>query len=71
MGYSEQVIVRFDYDEMDQRRAKQELEVVYEMPRSENIFTYMMQNHYSSPPGMDFDVRAGDHLTDENLEEKA
>ena len=70
MGYSEQVIVRFDYEDMDLRRSKKELEVVYELPRAENLFTYMMQNHYSAPPSLNFDVRGADHLTKGNFMRK-
>uniref|UniRef100_A0A7S3JCC5 Glycoside hydrolase family 38 central domain-containing protein n=1 Tax=Euplotes harpa TaxID=151035 RepID=A0A7S3JCC5_9SPIT len=83
MGFNAWFFARMDHSDKDKRLANKELEWLWR-PFNESlgaraeIFTHMMYNHYSAPPGFSFDERSNDspiiddkRLETYNIEERA
>jgi len=83
MGFDAWFFARLDADDKQRRLTDNEMEFVW-MPnptslgKDVQIFTHVLFNHYSSPPGFDFEIDAGDPVFiadkssgDFNAEERA
>ncbi|XP_037711114.1 lysosomal alpha-mannosidase [Drosophila subpulchrella] len=63
MGYNGQFFARMDYLDKLKRLLYQEMEMIWqssEYLKNSNIFTGMLYNHYSAPPGFCFDINCQD-----------
>ncbi|XP_017076117.2 LOW QUALITY PROTEIN: lysosomal alpha-mannosidase [Drosophila eugracilis] len=63
MGYNGEFFARMDYVDKKKRLEDKEMEMVWqssEYLKSSNIFTGMLYNHYSAPPGFCFDINCED-----------
>ncbi|XP_016995055.2 lysosomal alpha-mannosidase [Drosophila takahashii] len=63
MGYNGQFFARMDYVDKKKRLEDLEMEMIWqssEYLKNSNIFTGMLYNHYSSPPGFCFDINCED-----------
>ncbi|XP_017121037.1 lysosomal alpha-mannosidase isoform X1 [Drosophila elegans] len=63
MGYNGEFFARMDYVDKKKRMEEQGMEMIWqssEYLKNSNIFTGMLYNHYSSPPGFCFDINCQD-----------
>ncbi|XP_017042925.2 lysosomal alpha-mannosidase [Drosophila ficusphila] len=63
MGFNGEFFARMDYVDKKKRKEDLEMEMVWqssEFLKSSNIFTGMLYNHYSAPPGFCFDINCQD-----------
>lgn len=63
MGYNGEFFARMDYVDKKKRLSDLEMEMIWqssETLKNPNIFTGMLYNHYSAPPGFCFDINCQD-----------
>ncbi|KAH8341301.1 hypothetical protein KR059_002196, partial [Drosophila kikkawai] len=62
MGYNGEFFARMDYMDKKKRLSDLEMEMIWkssEYSKNPNIFTGLLYNHYSAPPGFCFDINCG------------
>jgi hypothetical protein len=64
MGFDAFFFARLDYQDKDRRLADKEMDWIWrpmyeELGEDAQIFTHALYNHYSAPPGFDFDTLPG------------